>query len=108
MAFLENSGAEQSNREQVVDADIDDCMREIKEKGWTELDWFANIPIGGGFVTADTDDNEGEASADEDETPKTLIAPMECTDNLGGSNNNYLQAGLGTMVSDFSIHRDKY
>ncbi len=102
LALLDNSNAEQDDWGQVDDADINDCMREIKDKGWTELDWFANIPVGGGFVTADADDNEGEASPDEDETYKTMIAPMECTNNVRGSNNDYLQAGLGTMVG---VHR---
>ncbi len=98
LALFENSGADLGSREQLDDADINECMREIRDKRWTDLDWFANIPVGGGLVTVEAENNEGEASADEDGTNGTVIPSKRSMDDLRGSDNDYLQAGLGTMV----------
>ena len=96
LALLKDSSPEQVDREPVDDTDVNDCMREIRDKGWTELDWFANIPVGGGLITVGAEDYE-DASAAEEGTQETLL-PSKSTNDLRGSNNDYLRAGLGTMV----------
>ena len=98
LALIKDSGAEQGDIEHSGDADVNDCMREIRDKGWNELDWFANVPMGAGLVTMGADNGEGEASADEDGTWEKLIPSKGSVNDLLGSHNSYLQAGLGTMV----------
>ena len=100
LAFLKGNGVERGEQGDSGEADVNDCMREIRDKGWTELDWFTNIPIGGGLVTATAENNEGEASADEEGTRKTVIPFKESIDGLKYCHKTYLQAGLGTMVGE--------
>ena len=100
---------EQDDREPIKDADVNDCMREIRDKGWTDLDWFANIPVGGELALVEAENSEGEASADEDEgLGETLMPFKQNNDDSRGFNDIYLQAGLGTMVGISPIRRDNH
>ncbi len=108
LALLRDSATEQEDREQVKDADVNDCMKEIRDKGWTDLDWFANIPIGGGLAAVEAENIEGEASADEEGIGQALIPSKNNSDDLRGSNDTCLQAGLGTMVGISPIREDNY
>ena len=98
LALLKDRGAELGDQGNLED--VNECMREIRDKGWNELDWFANIPVGGGSVTQEAGNSEGEAFVDDEGVRETLIPFKKSTDVLKHSHNNYLQAGLGTMVGE--------
>ena len=86
--------------EQVGNADVDDCMREINNQKWTQMDWFRNITPGAGVGLESRAGNDVEDGSDSDEADEALLLPG--TGRAGGSHNSqdydYLEAGLGTMV----------
>lgn len=84
-------------------ADVDEWLREIRDRGWTRLDWFKNVGLGTGLTVGDGggDDDENEAGAhgagdeeNEEEDSWTVRRGFE----EGVEEKEYLQAGLGTMV----------
>lgn len=84
------------------EVDIDDCMANIRDRQWTKMDWFTNIPVGTG-VTGGMG-GEGKAaddtSSDEDTDAVQLLPVKRKELDTGKSADRvYLQAGLGTMVS---------
>ena len=93
--------------EEVADSDkvvacVQSWMREVGSKGWTELDWFANVIQGGGLGILDPDAEEApESDLDEDG------GNDRGAESIGGMINvpfddedmNILRPGLGTMVS---------
>ena len=85
---------------QVGDSDVDDCMREVKDQKWTQMDWFRNITpgIGVGLAAAaedDADEGSGDDNADEG---AFLPLTRRSLGRRGSLDQDYLQAGLGTMV----------
>ena len=94
LRLLKSSASEHHDREEVEEADVNECMRLIGHEGWADMDWFANIPLGGGLVAAEAGDEHGEVSDDEEGIHETVV---NFNQNRDGDQ-NYLQAGLGTMV----------
>lgn len=87
---------------EVSSADIDNCMREVKDQKWTHMDWFANITPGAG-VGLDKraeDDVEGEPDDDEADEGGLLPVTRRIIDSRDSLEQDYLQAGLGTMVKN--------
>lgn len=85
-------------REATAGRDVDLWLKEVGDKGWQTLDWFANIGEGAGLGLHTNDevdeDNEDMGDVVEARTPmKHKIAAIK------SSKRNTQQAGLGTMVS---------
>ena len=80
--------------------DIDNCMRQIKEHQWTEMDWFENVPIGTGLGLSDGQDDQAESEDGLDDTEEGLLLPVQqrTVSKNEATDPDYLQAGLGTMV----------
>ncbi|KAL8785197.1 MAG: hypothetical protein Q9195_008730 [Heterodermia aff. obscurata] len=94
--------------DEVADSDkvvacVQSWMREIGSKGWTELDWFANVIEGGGLGTLEPDAEEIVESDPDDEAGNDQVA-----NSIFGTMNahsddedmNILRPGLGTMMQD--------
>ena len=85
---------------EVGNADIDECMREVKKHKWTQMDWFRNIPLGAGIdldsgVGHNVEDRSHSEEAEEEDllpTTRRVIGSRKSPER------DYLQAGLGTMV----------
>jgi len=81
------------------EADIDDCMAKIRDRQWTKMDWFANIPVGTG-IGGSEEEAVDDASSDEDANAVQLLpVKRRKLDTRESADQTYLQAGLGTMVS---------
>ena len=102
---LRESGLKEAYDE-VADSDgviagVVSWMRDMGAKGWTELDWFANVGEGTGLGVAEPgeDDEAIESSAlDEIDHGATdqLLGRMDIS--LDDEDMNILRPGLGTMV----------
>lgn len=82
--------------------DIDNCMREVKDQKWTRMDWFENITPGSGVgldqgAEDDVEDGPGDDEADEGGLLPVTRRTIGRRDSL---EQDYLQAGLGTMMRD--------
>lgn len=87
---------------EVGNCDIDNCMREVKDQKWTEMDWFRNIIPGAGVSLAEGAEDDAENGSDVDEEVEGGILPVtkENFDGQDSLEQDYLQVGLGTMVGD--------
>ena len=106
IAAMRESGTKESI-EEVADSDkvvacVQSWMREVGSKGWTELDWFANVIEGGGLDTREPDaeeavesdrDGDGRNDRGADSIVGMMNVPFDDEDV------NILRPGLGTMVS---------
>ena len=98
--------------EEVADSDkvvlcVQSWMREIGSKGWTELDWFANVIEGGGLGILEPDDEEAVGSDLDDDhghdrEANSIVGAMNAPFDGDGDDMSILRPGLGTMVS---LHR---
>ena len=95
---LESIEAGKAQREDVNGRDVDEWLREIRDREWTSLDWFENIGEGAGLEL----DGIGVANDASEEDLGSEQKKMPVEQNLRGmdkSKKTTLQAGLGTMVS---------
>ena len=95
---------EVADSEKVV-ASVQSWMREVGSKGWTELDWFANVTEGAGLGTLEPDDGEDVESDPDDDgrndrEANLIVGTMNAAFDDGDM--KILRPGLGTMVS---LHR---
>ena len=105
IAAIRESGIKESIDE-VVDSDkvvayVQSWMREVGSKGWTELDWFANVTEGSGLgtlkpdaeetVEIDLDDDSGN-----DHGANSIVGTMNA--DFDDEDMSILRPGLGTMV----------
>lgn len=90
-----------------VAARVNNWMREVSSKGWTELDWFANVPEGCG-LSLDTGPAEAdEVSGDEREVllhRSSIVERLEIDDD---EDHGILRPGLGTMVGKAIVPKRK-
>ena len=84
----------------VDNADIDKCMHEFKDQKWTQMDWFGNITPGAGVDLDEREKNSAEDEYDDDEADEGDILPLTriVIGKQDSLEQDYLQAGLGTMV----------
>ena len=84
--------------------DVDICMRQIGENHWTEMDWFSNMEVGSGLGRkgADQGEDEGTGEGADDEADEGHVLPVQSRGlvSMGSEEEDYLQAGLGTMMDD--------
>ena len=80
--------------------DVDNCMREIKDQKWTQMDWFRNITTGAGVGLDEGAEDDAEDRSENDEGDEGDILPVtrRIVGNQDSLERDYLQAGLGTMV----------
>ncbi|KAK4693115.1 origin recognition complex subunit 6, partial [Lecanoromycetidae sp. Uapishka_2] len=91
-------------------ADVDHCMREVKNQRWTEMDWFENIPAGVGVGGDEVIVDDIGDDLDDEETGEGHLLPIKRReiDRDHSAPQDYLQAGLGTMVGSFDCsHRSR-
>ncbi len=102
-ALLATRGSAQSEHNDSNDgcntpADVDGWLREIRDGGWTQLDWFKNVGQGTGLKVGeggeDEEDPHGDENHEHEENSWTLRKGLEDD----GEEQEYLQPGLGTMV----------
>ena len=105
LAILEELADIEAEMKNGESADVDHCMRIIRDKRWTDMDWFDNVPAG-----IDLDGSDGLEDAAEDEigpngNGEGLLLPVKQGDVCmsEASDQHYLQAGLGTMVQPLLI-----
>lgn len=99
--------------EEVADSDhvircVGSWMKDIGVKGWTELDWFANVGEGSGLgiVEALSDNDEEDDSENEEAGHRGTNSIVERVDlDLDDEDPSILRPGLGTMVSLGQSHR---
>lgn len=94
------SAGEDAERTEIGVADVDHCMREVKNQHWTEMDWFENIPAGAGIGGDERTEEAVEDDPDDEEAEEGHVLPVKRTEvnRIDSSGQDYLQAGLGTMV----------
>ena len=86
---------------EISSLDIDNCMREVKDQKWTQMDWFRNITQGAGFgMDKPTKDDAEDRSHDDEADKDSLLHVTGRTIDSGiPLEQDFLQAGLGTMVN---------
>ena len=101
LAILKESFREVFEGEDVQEIDVDECTKQFKDRQWTRMDWFGNIPVGVGVgSTNDASEVAADAISDDEEAEEGRILPMQKNAGmLDFGNEDFLQAGLGTMVS---------
>jgi len=90
-----------------VAAHVNSWMREVSSKGWTELDWFANVPEGCGLSLDTGPAGADEVSGDEREDllhSSSIVERLEVDDD---EDYNVLRPGLGTMVGKAFVPESK-
>ena len=87
---------------EVGNADIDNCMREVMDQKWTQMDWFQNITPGTGVGLDEGAEDDDEDGSDDDEADEGVLLPVarRTIGQRDSLEQDYLQAGLGTMVRD--------
>ncbi|CAF9917644.1 hypothetical protein IMSHALPRED_003709 [Imshaugia aleurites] len=87
---------------EVGNADIDNCMREFKDRKWTQMDWFGNIAPGAGVGLDGESEDDADDASDHDEADEGGLLPMTrgSVDRRDSLDQGYLQVGLGTMMRD--------
>lgn len=84
---------------------VGDWMREIGKGGWQGLDWFTNIGEGVGLAIEDFPEIQENATAGASDVDRDeLNSADRFLLNGSQTNGDYLQPGLGTMVSNFSLN----
>ena len=79
--------------------DVDDCMGQLRELHWTDMDWFRNIQLGSGLDGSDAGSSEAEK---EFETMEEEADPIQwgAPSLLDLTTEDFLQPGLGTMMDE--------
>ena len=95
--LYELSGEEMA-MEDVGNLDVDNCMRQVRDQGWTEMDWFENIPAGAGLDVSNVIDEVADNNEDHAEGEQLLLVMRKHVGKVGLAEGDYLQPGLGTMV----------
>lgn len=98
LEILNSIDAGQAEREVVDGEDVDEWLREIRDRGWTSLDWFENVGEGTGLGLDEIRVANG-ASEDDLGSEQEKMQMKQNLISLDRSKKNTLQAGLGTMVS---------
>ena len=100
---LKDSGIEKCEEEVgVAQVDVDEWMKEIRDKGWTDLDWFKNVEEGRGLGS--DDERENDEVEEEGELDGSVIEHASSNKRkrglweADGIHKNTLLTGLGTMV----------
>ena len=78
-------------------ADVDSCLKSIRDRHWTQLDWFTNVPQKTGLGDRDMEvesENASDLEADYEKSQSVHRSMVEHFDEDA----DYLQPGLGTMV----------
>ncbi len=101
LEVLKEFVGEDTERKNVDDADVIECTKQFKDQHWIEMDWFGNIPMGSGLDMTEGPKEIGDDVSRDDEAEETLLLPAEMTGarRLDSADQDYLQAGLVTMVS---------
>ena len=89
---------EEIRMEDVGNLDVDNCMRQVRDQGWTDMDWFENIPAGAGLDVSDGMDEVFDGNEDAAEGEQLLPMLQKHVGKVGLAEADYLQPGLGTMV----------
>lgn len=95
---LDSIEAGKAQRENVNGRDVDEWLREIRDREWTSLDWFENIGEGAG-LELDGIGVANEASEDDLGSEQKKTPVKQTLKGMDKSKKTTLQAGLGTMVS---------
>ena len=101
LEVLKEIAGEDAEQGKADGADVDECTKQFRDQKWLEMDWFGNIPIGAGLNLAGGSEEAAEEEVDPNEAEEELLIPSKKF-RIGGiesSAQDYLQAGLGTMVS---------
>ena len=98
LQMLYELAGEEGGMEDVGNLDVDNCMRQVRDQGWTEMDWFENIPAGAGLDVSDGMDEVADDNEDPAEGEKLLPMLRKHVGKVGLTEADYLQPGLGTMV----------
>lgn len=95
---LHELAEEEIAMEDVGNLDVDNCMRQVRDQGWTEMDWFDNIPAGAGLDVSEGMDEVADDEGDPGEGGQLLPMLRKHVGKVGLAEADYLQPGLGTMV----------
>lgn len=98
LQMLQQLARTEMGMEDIGNLDVDNCMRQVRDQGWTEMDWFENIPAGAGLDVSDGMDEVADDYEDPGEGEQLLPLTRKHVGKVGLADANYLQAGLGTMV----------
>ena len=99
VANVRTAEALQVEEDNIHDADIDQWMREIRNQGWAELDWFKNIGQGTGLNSEILEEDQVMSNGDMEGLQETMTPIKKTVIDDDENNNITLLAGLGTMVT---------
>ena len=98
---LKDFGGNATEEEEIGLHDVDEYTRQMGENRWIEMDWFINIPIGAELdVDCSLEDVPGNDPGDDQlEEEQLLSVQRSKARSKDVTDHDYLQPGLGTMVS---------
>ena len=98
LQLLHELAVAEMRMEDIDNIEVDNCMRQVRDQCWTEMDWFENIPAGAGLGVSDGMDEVVDDNEDHGECDQLLPVIRKDVGKVGLADPDYLQAGLGTMV----------
>ena len=100
LQILRDAGRGNNERRQVHEADVDRCTNLFRDKRWTQMDWFGNVPVGAGVGNSSgSEEIVDDGASGFDEAEEQLLPLQMDAGRMDAATSDYLQAGLGTMVS---------
>lgn len=101
--IVKDAAAKDEAHMEVSNTDIDSCMRAIKDQKWTQMDWFRNITPGAGVSLDEGPEDDAADGSDDDGADEGGLLPVTTGSSARQDlrEQDYLQAGLGTMVGTF-------
>ena len=91
---------EEVSEEASVVAHVTSWMREVSSNSWAELDWFANVPEGGGLSLDGGGENSDGSVGDGDSDWRHTNSMFKHLDVEEAEDETILRPGLGTMVGE--------
>ncbi|KAM0803005.1 origin recognition complex, subunit 6 [Usnea florida] len=102
LEIIKDATRDDETNMQVGNSDVDNCMREVKNQEWTQMDWFRNITPGLGVGLAAAAEDDADEGSGDDSANEGAFLPLtrRSLGRRGSLEQDYLQAGLGTMMRD--------
>lgn len=91
--------SDRKSSEPLDPTEVNEWLCKIREGGWPDLDWYANVGQGAGLGLEDNEIETAGASDDDDMDEDADLVQRNRRFDGQAAEDTFLQPGLGTMVS---------